>query len=129
MLHLLKPACSCMTAALAFLAGKFPVTPSWGCPLKMACFQKTRRGLPELCMLLTIDFQVSSLSLSFFTSQHEPCPSHFQILQRSENAAAAAEAKAVFAAGTAGLSCVVPFVQLSVAALTEPPTCCVRASS
>lgn len=82
MLRLLKPACSCMTAALTFLVGKFPSPSSWGCPLKTACLQKTRRCLPELCLLLTIDFQVSLLNLSFFISQLRVLPQSFPDLAK-----------------------------------------------
>jgi len=50
-------------------------------------------------------------------------------LQRFENAATAAEAKPMFAAYTAGLFHMVPFVVLSVAGVREPPTQCVPVSS
>lgn len=90
---------------------------------KRAPFERTQRALPEQCLLPMIDFQVSRLSLSFFTSLLTFFSNCFQIFQRSENAATAGKPM------NAGLLCRVPFVLLSVTGVTEPHTPCVPVSS
>lgn len=55
-------------SCIGFSCWEIPISMSWG-PLKRAPFERTQRGLSEQCFLLTVDFQVSWLSLSFFTSQ------------------------------------------------------------